>query len=397
MAGPRPRIISLTKREGQGYGFFLRVEHGEEGHLIRALEMGGAAELAGLKDGDRIIKVNGTFVDNLEHSQVADLVRKSGMSVTLYVLGEEPYKTAKAKGVNLADPQSQSGQSQPTMNGVSAPAPKAKLCYLQKSSSGLGFSLKSIKGTHGMFMTEVVSGSVADQAGVKIGDRLVEINSENVESLTHDQTVQKVKAAGDRVMLLLVEEDAEKYFKSKSIRPGVAHATVRHLSHKPRIADMIKRSDGYGFILKEDPERSGHYIGEIDKGSPAERAGLKNGDRLVAVNGEEINNCTHEQVVNKIGKEGNKCCLLVLDAETEKIYKLGGASPLLYWEEMRGSLPGYPEHEPAPAVPAPVPAVPVPSDVDHKPKLCRLEKTAAGFGFHLNGIQGVNGQYIKEV
>jgi len=67
---------------------------------------------------------------------------------------------------------------------------------------------------------------------------------------------------------------------------------------------------------------SGHYIGEIDKGSPAERAGLKNGDRLVAVNGEEINNCTHEQVVNKIGKEGNKCCLLVLDAETEKIYKL---------------------------------------------------------------------------
>lgn len=43
-----------------------------------------------------------------------------------------------------------------------------------------------------MFMTEVVSGGVADQAGVKLGDRLVEINSENVESLTHDQIVQKV-------------------------------------------------------------------------------------------------------------------------------------------------------------------------------------------------------------
>lgn len=70
MAGPKPRIITLTKREGQGYGFYLRVEHGEEGHLIRALEMGGAAELAGLKDGDRIVRVNGTFVDNLEHSQV---------------------------------------------------------------------------------------------------------------------------------------------------------------------------------------------------------------------------------------------------------------------------------------------------------------------------------------
>lgn len=70
MAGPKPRVIALTKREGQSYGFFLRVEQGEEGHLIRALEMGGAAELAGLNDGDRIIRVNGTFVDSMEHSQV---------------------------------------------------------------------------------------------------------------------------------------------------------------------------------------------------------------------------------------------------------------------------------------------------------------------------------------
>lgn len=41
-------------------------------------------------------------------------------------------------------------------------------------------------------MTEVVSGGVADQAGVKLGDRIVEINSENVESLSHDQIVKKV-------------------------------------------------------------------------------------------------------------------------------------------------------------------------------------------------------------
>lgn len=74
------------------------------------------------------------------------MVRKSGMTVTFHVIGEDAYKQAKADGVNLAEPQSQTGQNQPTMNGVSAPAPKAKLCYLQKSSSGFGFSLKSTKG-----------------------------------------------------------------------------------------------------------------------------------------------------------------------------------------------------------------------------------------------------------
>ncbi|KAI2660474.1 Na(+)/H(+) exchange regulatory cofactor NHE-RF3 [Labeo rohita] len=381
MAGPKPRVITLSKRDGQGYGFFLRVEHGEEGHLIRDLEMRGVAEMAGLKDGDRIIRVNGTFVDNKEHNQVADLVKKSGMTVTLHILGEEAYKSAKAKGVNLADPQL--GQSHPTMNGVSAPATKAKLCYLQKSSSGFGFSLKSTKDSRGIFMTEVLSGGVADKAGVKTGDRIVEINSENVESLSHDQTVQKIKAAGDKVMFLLVDEDTDKFFRSKGIRPSVAHATVKHLQHKPRIADMTKKPDGYGFMLREDPKHPGHYLGEIDKGSPAEQAGLKSKDRLAAVNGQEVDHCRHEQVVEKISQQGNKCSLLVLDPETDKMYKL----------EMRGAPPGYPEHE-AEAIPAL--AVPAPADLEHKPRLCRLEKTAAGFGFHLNGIQGTYGQYIKE-
>lgn len=70
MAGYKPRLISLTKRPGHTFGFFLRVEHGEEGHLIRCLEMGGPAELAGMKDGDRMLRVNGTFVDGMPHSEV---------------------------------------------------------------------------------------------------------------------------------------------------------------------------------------------------------------------------------------------------------------------------------------------------------------------------------------
>lgn len=69
-----------------------------------------------------------------------------------------------------------------------------------------------------------------------------------------------MKAAGDKVMLLLVDEDAEKFFKSKGIRPSTAHATVKHLQQKPRIADMTKRADGYGFILKEDPTDAGKCL-----------------------------------------------------------------------------------------------------------------------------------------
>lgn len=45
-------------------------------------------------------------------------------------------------------------------------------------------------------------------------------------------------------------------------------------------------------------------------------------DQLVAVDGEEVNSCTHEQVVDKIRQLGNQCCLLVVDAETDKMYKM---------------------------------------------------------------------------
>ncbi|XP_062861397.1 Na(+)/H(+) exchange regulatory cofactor NHE-RF3 [Trichomycterus rosablanca] len=394
MAGAKPRVITLTKREGQSYGFFLRIEEGEEGHLIRALEMGGPAELAGLKDGDRLIRVNRTFVDNMEHGRVADLVKKSGMSVTLHVLGQEPYKQAKSNGINLEQPQSP--QIQTAVNGVPSVAPKLKLCFLQKTSGGFGFSVKSTKGEQGVFMVDVIAGGIADKAGVKVKDRLVEINGENVEGDTHEQIVQKVKSAGNSVMFLLVDEETDKYYKHKNIKLGASLATVKHLSGKPRIVEISKGSNGYGYILKEDPKLQGHFIGEIDKGSPAERAGLKENDRLVAVNGEEISRYNHEQVVDKIRQLGNRCCLLVVDTETDKMYKMGGASPLLFWEEM-GHLPNQPSQPEPENIAMPVPAMPEPAEQTYKPKLCRLEKTAAGFGFHLNGIQGIHGQYIKEV
>lgn len=70
MSGFKPRVISLNKKPGQTFGFYLRLEHGEEGHLIRCLEMGGPAELSGMKDGDRILYVNGTFVDGMSHNEV---------------------------------------------------------------------------------------------------------------------------------------------------------------------------------------------------------------------------------------------------------------------------------------------------------------------------------------
>ncbi|PWA31298.1 hypothetical protein CCH79_00002666 [Gambusia affinis] len=245
----KPRVISLTKTTGQTFGFYLRVEQNEEGHLIRCLEMGGPAELAGMKDGDRILRVNGTFVDGLSHSE---LVRNGGASVTFHILDESSYKQAKSLGVNLSDP-----QLTPVANGATKEPPKLKLCYLVKSTMGFGFSLRSVRGEPGLFMTQVDSGKTAYNAGVRNEDRLLEVNGENVENCTHDEVVEKIKLGGKSVMLLLVDKETDRFYRNKKNKTGSWLATVKFLPLQPRFINMIKESNGYGFMLRQEPGQKG--------------------------------------------------------------------------------------------------------------------------------------------
>lgn len=66
----QPRECTVTKKPQKSYGFYLRIEKDTAGHLIRNVEKNSPAEKAGLKDGDRVLRVNGVFVDKEEHAQV---------------------------------------------------------------------------------------------------------------------------------------------------------------------------------------------------------------------------------------------------------------------------------------------------------------------------------------
>uniref|UniRef100_A0A674ILI8 PDZ domain-containing protein n=1 Tax=Terrapene triunguis TaxID=2587831 RepID=A0A674ILI8_9SAUR len=66
----KPRFYLLTKGDGESFGFCLREEVGNKGHIIRQVTCGGVAQRRGLQDGDRILEVNGEYVDNMEHFRV---------------------------------------------------------------------------------------------------------------------------------------------------------------------------------------------------------------------------------------------------------------------------------------------------------------------------------------
>lgn len=86
---------------------------------------------------------------------------------------------------------------------------------------------------------------------------------------------------------------------------------------------IVRWSDfnGYGFNLHAEKGKAGQFIGKVDEGSPAEAAGLKQGDRIVEVNGTNIGNENHQQVVSRIKAGGEETRLLVVDAETDALYK----------------------------------------------------------------------------
>lgn len=106
-------------------------------------------------------------------------------------------------------------------------------------------------------MVEVAPGGISHKAGVRVNDRLVEINGESIEGLTHTEVVEKIVQAGQSLMFLLVDREADDYFKRRNIVPTAAEATIMYLPLKPRIAEMTKGPTGYGFLLKEDPVEGG--------------------------------------------------------------------------------------------------------------------------------------------
>ena len=67
-------------------------------------------------------------------------------------------------------------------------------------------------------------------------------------------------------------------------------------NYYPRLYKITRSPNGYGFHLHGEKGKFGQIIRKIEPDSPAASCGLRLGDRVVAVNGKNVENCTHQQV-----------------------------------------------------------------------------------------------------
>lgn len=75
-----------------------------------------------------------------------------------------------------------------------------------------------------------------------------------------------------------------------------AGAMAASESLRPRLCCLVRGEQGYGFHLHGEKGRRGQFIRRVEPGSPAEAAALRAGDRLVEVNGVNVEGETHHQV-----------------------------------------------------------------------------------------------------
>ncbi|NWT69187.1 NHRF1 protein, partial [Prunella himalayana] len=221
----------------------------------------------------------------------------------------------------------------------SGAGPAARLCRLERGPDGYGFHLHGEKGKPGQFIRLVEAGSPAERSGLRAGDRLLEVDGENVERESHQQVVERIRAAAGAVSLLVVDSTAEDQLPKRGgagteppvvggqAAPVPAEPAAREPSGgdqrelRPRLCHMKKGPDGYGFNLHSDKSRPGQYVRAVDPGSPAEAAGLAPQDRIIEVNGVCMEGKQHSDVVAAIKASGDETRLLVVDILTDEFFK----------------------------------------------------------------------------
>ncbi|KAF4015489.1 hypothetical protein G4228_007347 [Cervus hanglu yarkandensis] len=114
-----------------------------------------------------------------------------------------------------------------------------------------------------------------------------------------------------------------------------ANGPLREL--RPRLCHLRKGPQGYGFNLHSDKSRPGQYIRSVDPGSPAAHSGLRAQDRLIEVNGQNVEGLRHAEVVASIKAREDEAQLLVVDPETDEHFKRLRVTPTE--EHVEGPLP----------------------------------------------------------
>ncbi|XP_029551508.1 multiple PDZ domain protein-like isoform X3 [Salmo trutta] len=348
--------VELQKKAGRGLGLSIVGKRNGTGVFISDVVKGGAAELDGrLMQGDQIISVNGDDMRSASQETVAAIL-KCARGVVLLELGrlkaaswissrrtsqesqQMSHVSANSTIVTPHPPLNSTPSTSQLLNNVRKPM-TVGMTSSQSAETGmrtveitrgptdaLGISIAGGKdsplGDIPIFLAMIQANGVAAKTHrLKVGDRIVSINSQSLEGLSHGDVVTMLKNAYGSIILKVIADtnisaiasqvESMSTSSSPETQPGEPEAP------KPKSICLEKGSDGLGFsIVGGFGSPHGDlpiYIKTVfSKGAAAVDGRLKRGDQILSVNGESLEGTTHELAVAILKRQKGAVTLDVL-------------------------------------------------------------------------------------
>ncbi|KAM8914632.1 membrane-associated guanylate kinase, WW and PDZ domain-containing protein 1b isoform 4-T4 [Spinachia spinachia] len=237
----QPYDVEIHRGENEGFGFVIvsSVSRPETGTTFGRIIEGSPADRCGkLKVGDRILAVNGCSITNKSHSDIVNLIKEAGNTVTLRIIpGDESSNASlltnaeKIATITTTHTSQQQAAPEPRNNTkpkqesfefkappVPPPQPPQQVSAqdsefysvdLERDNKGFGFSLRGGREYNmDLYVLRLAEEGAAVRNGkMRVGDEILEINGESTKGMKHARAIELIKSGGRHAHLVLKRGD----------------------------------------------------------------------------------------------------------------------------------------------------------------------------------------------
>ncbi|XP_036685861.1 protein scribble homolog isoform X3 [Balaenoptera musculus] len=368
-SAPSVKLMLTIVRQTGGLGISIAGGKGstpykgdDEGIFISRVSEEGPAAQAGVRVGDKLLEVNGVALQDAEHQQAVEALRGAGTTVHMRLWRERMVEPENAVTVTPLRPEDDYSPRERWGGGLRLPLLQPEppgplrqrhVACLVRSEKGLGFSIAGGKGSTpyragdpGIFISRIAEGGAAHRAGtLQVGDRVLSINGVDMTEARHDHAVSLLTAASPTIALLLEREaggplapgppphspppPAATTTTVATATPGepgplrLAPSLLAAALEGPYPVEEIclPRAGGpLGLSIVGGSDHSSHPFGVQEPGvfiskvlprGLAARSGLRVGDRILGVNGQDVRDATHQEAVSALLRPCLELVLLV--------------------------------------------------------------------------------------
>ncbi|XP_022622778.1 protein scribble homolog isoform X4 [Seriola dumerili] len=340
-SGPRQRLSTCLIRNDKGLGFSIAggkgstpYRTGDTGIYISRIAEGGAAHRDSiLRVGDRVISINGVDMTEARHDQAVALLTGTSPTIALLVErdlnapgGSPGQSRARAHSPPPPEPSDSPDQEEEGLslhgNHLSRMEDEYPIEFqrrwcmeviLVKSGGPLGLSIVggSDHASHpfginepGVFISKVIPHGLACQSGLRVGDRILEVNAIDLRHATHQEAVRALLANKQEIRMLVRRDPSP---------PGMQEIVIQKQPGEKlgiSIRGGAKGHAGNPF----DPTDEGIFISKVSSSGAAARDGrLQVGMRILEVNNHSLLGMTHTEAVRVLRAVGDSLVMLVCD------------------------------------------------------------------------------------